>query len=661
LKIRSQINVLLVISLLLIPATFSMALFSARNVEQKQNVIKGAEDLINSATQLRQVAVETALFNEPRAQDQWMRKIASVIRELDHRRVETPRDKDAIERIRKRIALMQSIYPRLLSAPALTTKISVPDQVGGHNNLDARAVASLMVVTQEVMDICHDLIRSNRADAEQALGIMKLTLFGAFLALSTLMAFAWYLVSHRILRPLRVFEKGTQQVAAGDYSHRLAIMQHDEIGDLADAFDSMTVRVEKSIDELLIHRNNLAVLVTSRTAELAEAKDVAEAASQYARSLIDASLDPLVTISAEGKITDVNKATELATGKDRVTLIGSDFSDNFSEPQLARTGYQRAFAQGSVTDYPLTIQHVSGDAIDVLYNASVYFDGKGRLAGVFAAARDVTERKRLFSSLQERNAELQLATSVAEKANLAKSEFLSSMSHELRTPLNAILGFAQLLEMANPPLTPKQIENLKQIVKAGWYLLELINEILDLAVIESGRLTLSREPVLLTDVIHECLALIEVQAQEAGIHIRLIPFDPTWMVDVDRIRIKQVLINLLSNAIKYNCEHGTIEVACYAGSTERLHLCIKDTGAGLSADDLQQLFQPFNRLGQENSTEEGTGIGLALTQKLVELMGGTVRVTSTLGVGSEFCVEMIRSDMSLQAGADDYKAKNEVS
>ncbi len=648
-RIRSQINVLLVIALLLIPATFSMALISARNVEQKQIDIKGAEDLIYSVTQLRQIAVETALFNELRAQDQWVRKIASVKRELDRRRVETPRDKDAVERIHKRIALMQIIYPRLLSAPASTTEKSVSDLADGRHGLDERAVASLMVVTQEVMDICNDLIRSSRADAEEALGVMKLTIYVGFLALGTFMAFAWYLVSHRILRPLRAFEKETRQVAEGDFSQRLAFTQRDEIGDLADAFDSMTSRVEKSIDELLIHRNNLEVLVTSRTAELAEAKDDAEVAFKYARSLIEASLDPLVTISAEGKITDVNKATESVTGKNRTMLIGSDFSDNFSEPQLAREGYQRAFAQGSVTDYPLTIQHVSGDATDVLYNASVYYDGKGRLAGVFAAARDVTERKRLFLSLQERNIELQLATFVAEKANLAKSEFLSSMSHELRTPLNAILGFAQLLEMATPPPTPKQAESLKQIVKAGWYLLELINEILDLAVIESGKLTLSLEPVLLIDVIRECHSLIELQAQEADIQINLIPFDPTWMVDVDRIRIKQALINLLSNAIKYNCKHGTVEVACIAGTTGRLRLCIKDTGAGLSAENLQQLFQPFNRLGQEHGTEEGSGIGLALTQRLVELMGGTVHVTSTLGLGSEFCVEMIRSDMPLQS------------
>ena len=164
------------------------------------------------------------------------------------------------------------------------------------------------------------------------------------------------------------------------------------------------------------------------------------------------------------------------------------------------------------------------------------------------------------------------------------------------------------------------------------------------------------------DVISDCLSLIELQAQEAGIQISLIPFDPTWMVDVDRIRIKQILINLLSNAIKYNRKHGTVEVGCIAGSTGRLRLCIKDTGVGLSAENLQQLFQPFNRLGQENSTEEGSGIGLALTQRLVELMGGSVHVTSTVGVGSEFCVEMIRSDMPVQVERKSIQQeKNEMS
>jgi CheY-like chemotaxis protein/two-component sensor histidine kinase len=254
---------------------------------------------------------------------------------------------------------------------------------------------------------------------------------------------------------------------------------------------------------------------------------------------------------------------------------------------------------------------------------------------VFAAARDVTERKRL-------DQELESAKSVAEKANLAKSDFLSSMSHELRTPLNAILGFTQLLEGGVPTPTATQAVRLHQIGKAGWYLLELINEILDLALIESGKLSLSREPVALIDVMHECRAMIEPQAQQRDVKLTFLPFDETWFASADRTRVKQVLINLLSNAIKYNREHGTVEVNCTESAPDRLRISVKDTGAGLPPEKLAQLFQPFNRLGQEGSGEEGTGIGLVVTKRLVELMGGTIGMASAVGVGSEFWIELNR-------------------
>ena len=216
------------------------------------------------------------------------------------------------------------------------------------------------------------------------------------------------------------------------------------------------------------------------------------------------------------------------------------------------------------------------------------------------------------------------------------------MSHELRTPLNAILGFAQLLESGSPPPTAAQSVRLHQIIKAGWYLLELINQILDLAVIESGKLSLSLEPVSLIDVMRECQAMIEPQAQQRGIHVDFVPFDSTWFAQADQTRVKQVLINLLSNAIKYNREQGTVEVKCTASRPGYLRISIKDSGAGLSPEKLAQLFQPFNRLGQENGTEEGTGIGLVVTQQLAKLMGGTIGVESTVGAGSEFWVELMR-------------------
>ena len=257
------------------------------------------------------------------------------------------------------------------------------------------------------------------------------------------------------------------------------------------------------------------------------------------------------------------------------------------------------------------------------------------------------EAQKLAEQLQATQAQLEIAKAAAEKANLAKSDFLSSMSHELRSPLNAILGFAQLLETGTPPPTAGQMIRLHQIIEAGWYLVELINQILDLAVIESGKLSLSQEPVFLSDVINECHAMIEPQAQQRGIKLLFLPFDNTWMVYADRTRVKQVLINLLSNALKYNREQGTVEVKCALTLSDRLRISVNDSGAGLSQEQLEQLFQPFNRLGQETGVEQGTGIGLVVTKQLVELMGGTIGVQSTVGVGSEFWVELI-PDLTLQ-------------
>jgi signal transduction histidine kinase/CheY-like chemotaxis protein len=271
--------------------------------------------------------------------------------------------------------------------------------------------------------------------------------------------------------------------------------------------------------------------------------------------------------------------------------------------------------------------------------SEMWLHGNRHFTGIL---RDVTERDFLDKVMQDNNLELRQAKSLAEKANLAKSDFLSRMSHELRTPLNAILGFAQLLQVGTPVPTDAQNEKLHQVTKAGWYLLELINEILDLAVIESGKLSLSRESVSLTDVMHECESMLEEQAEKHKVKMNFMPFDNSWFAHADRTRVKQVLINLLTNAIKYNRKQGTVEVECSTNTPERIHISIKDSGKGLSVEKLEQLFEPFNRLGQENGPEEGTGMGLVVAKQLVELMGGTIGVNSTVGVGSEFWIELMR-------------------
>ena len=360
----------------------------------------------------------------------------------------------------------------------------------------------------------------------------------------------------------------------------------------------------------------------------------------YTRSLIESNIDAIMTTDPAGIITDVNNQMETLTGCSREELIGAPFKNYFTDPERAEAGIKRVLNESKVTDYELTAHARNGKETVVSYNATVFYDRDGVLQGVFAAARDVTERKRWDQVLQENTEELQKAKAIAEKANLAKSDFLSSMSHELRSPLNAILGFAQLMESDSPAPTTSQKSSIEQILHAGWYLLELINDILDLAVIESGRLSLSLEPVSLPEVMLECQAMIEPLAQKRGIHMSFPYFDEPCYIKADRTRVKQVLINLLSNAIKYNQTGGSVKIECAVGYTGRVKISVKDTGAGLSPEMRSQLFQSFNRLGQEASCEEGTGIGLVVSKRLVELMQGMIGVESKVGAGSVFWIEL---------------------
>ena len=381
----------------------------------------------------------------------------------------------------------------------------------------------------------------------------------------------------------------------------------------------------------------------------------------YTRSLIESNIDALMTTDPRGIISDVNQQMEVLTGCTRDELIGAPFKNFFTDPLRAQAGIDRVLREGKVSNYELTAHARTGVETLVSYNASTLYDRDRKLLGVFAAARDVTERQAFERQLELNNVKLatatataekatvvaeeatvtaEEATATAEKANRAKSEFLSSMSHELRTPLNAILGFAQLLESGSPAPTPTQKGNIAHILSGGWYLLDLINEILDLALIESGRLTLSPEPVALQGVLNECRAMIEPQAQKRGVALTLAEQKDSLYVLADRTRLKQVLINLLFNAVKYNREGGTVALDCEVTGAGLLRVSVCDTGQGLSGDQVEQLFQPFNRLGQETTAEEGTGIGLVVTKRLVELMGGSIGLKSTLGQGSTFWVEL---------------------
>ena len=290
-------------------------------------------------------------------------------------------------------------------------------------------------------------------------------------------------------------------------------------------------------------------------------------------------------------------------------------------------------SRGIEDNYELTYICKDGSRFPAIVSITALRDDADDVIGYLLIGTDNSVRKQV-------EVELQRAMAVAENANLAKSDFLSSMSHELRTPLSAILGFAQLMDSGSPTPTPSQKRSIDQILKAGWYLLELINEILDLALIESGKLLLSLEPISMAEIIRECQTMVEPQAHKRDITVVFPHFDSPNFVRADRTRVKQVLINLLSNAIKYNRLGGTVSVDCIAIPPTRIRICIRDTGEGLPPAQLAQLFQPFNRLGQAANVEEGTGIGLVVCKRLIESMGGVIGVESTVGAGSVFWIEM---------------------
>ena len=339
---------------------------------------------------------------------------------------------------------------------------------------------------------------------------------------------------------------------------------------------------------------------------------------------------------------EVNPAFEKQTGiagitGKRIRELAPDHEEYWFE----------TYGKVAVTGEPVRFTH-EANALDGRWFDLYAFRVGGRdSCKVAVLFTNITERKRVESKLNE-------AIAVAKSANLAKSDFLSSMSHELRTPLSAILGFAQLIDSSSPGRTASQKRSVDQILKAGWYLLDLINEILDLALIESGKLSLSMEPMSLASVMDECQSMIEPQARARGINVTFPALDGACLVFVkaDRTRVKQVLINLLSNAIKYNTVGGSVVVDCMAAVRGCVRISIKDAGAGLTAEQRAQLFQPFNRLGQESKAEEGTGIGLVLSKRLVELMGGTIGVESSVGIGSVFWIELnLTAAPQLGAGA----------
>ena len=352
----------------------------------------------------------------------------------------------------------------------------------------------------------------------------------------------------------------------------------------------------------------------------------------YTRSLIESNIDALMTTNPDGIITDVNRQMEALTGATRDELIGAPFKDFFTNPDRAEAGIRMVLREKKLTDYELTARARDGTTTVVSYNATTFYDRGRTLQGVFASARDVTERKRV-------EIELKQAKAAAESASRTKSDFLASMSHEIRTPMNAIMGIADLL--AKTTLTAEQDKYVKIFQRAGDNLLNLINDILDLSKVEASQLELEQTGFSLTDLVEKIMEMTALRAHEKGL-VLTYEIDagvPTDLIG-DPTRLQQVLLNLIGNAIKFT-EAGEVSLRIAldkdAASPDVLRFTTTDTGIGISKEKLGRIFERFTQADSSTTRRfGGSGLGLTISQSLVQLMGGHIWVDSVIDVGSRF-------------------------
>ncbi|MEY2481661.1 MAG: hypothetical protein QOK24_189 [Verrucomicrobiota bacterium] len=371
---------------------------------------------------------------------------------------------------------------------------------------------------------------------------------------------------------------------------------------------------------------------------LLESRRELENALHANQLIMDNSQDVICTIDADGRFLSVNAACEELWGYKASELVGRRYIDLVYPEDRAKTeaASEALLTSGKITDFVNRYVRKDGTMVDVLWSAT--WSAADKM--IFCVAHDVTDRARIEKALREAKAE-------ADRANHAKSDFLSRMSHELRTPLNSILGFGQLLDRQSA--NDAQRTRVRYILSAGRHLLNLINEVLDISRIEAGNLQLSLEPVCLEEAMSEALDLMRPLAAEREIRLAAsCPLDTTTYVLADRQRFKQVLLNLLTNAVKYTAMQGSVDVSFDDSGNGTMRLLVRDTGAGIPTEKLSRLFTPFDRLGAEQSTVEGTGLGLALSQRLVEAMHGCIGVNSTVGDGSTFWVELPQAESPFQ-------------
>jgi PAS domain S-box-containing protein len=592
-KIKTQLIIsIAVFSIILILIATSIA-----NTEQQVAQLNAQEAISTSiergASDLNSVSINYFLYQRDLQLSQWQSELSFLNGNLSNLKVNTAQQQmlaqnvtEDLQRLNESFAIVASYLqnmPRNVSVridPAFQSRWSSMTVQGQLLGSDASQLShSLSYQARQVNDTNILLI------------VSLVGTFGAFLVTIYLMIF------RRTLKSVAKLQDGINTVSSGNLDYVIETKRNDEISELSYSFNQMTVNRKLAEEKL-------------RTA------------SMYSRSLIEASLDPLVTISPEGKITDVNKSTEEITGFSREQLIGTDFSDYFAEPEKAREGYSKAFTEGFVRDYPLAIRHKSGKITDVLYNATVYRNEAGEIQGVFAAARDITERKAMENEIKQTLEKLQ-------QSNAELEQFAYVASHDLQEPLRMVASYVQLIERRYKGKLDKDADEfIDYAVDGANRMRGLIDDLLTYSRV--SRLGKPFEPTNLESTLDIVLLNLKASITE---NKAVVIHDKLPIVMADGGQLVQLFQNLIGNAIKF---HGKkpprVHVSAQDKGNEYL-FSVSDNGIGIAPEYFERLFKIFQRL---HTREEysGSGIGLALCKRIVERHGGRIWIESQVGKGS---------------------------
>lgn len=497
-----------------------------------------------------------------------------------------------------------------VDADALPTVATIPNS----SEVLFNGALPLHVAMQQVGELRYGLSFATLFDARSLLlqQGMLIALLGLTLTILGLSVAGYWLTRH-----IKKLVEASRAIAAGRYDVKADVNTTDEIGQLAQHFNEMGAAISSSMRDLLVK----------------------DAAMESANSAI-------AIAGMDGKLSYVNHAfVELWCLQGPEDAIGRSLSEFCEKPDVAREVIKDMQQQGRWQG-ELCVSRDDGSVVELEISMSLVMDISGNPVCMMAWFVDISKRKlaqitlmQINEELEQRTVELLSSVSEAERANSAKSEFLARMSHELRTPMNGILGFAQLLAYdPGNSLDAEQVDYVQEIVHAGEHLLELINEVLDLARIESGRVELLPEPLAIAQLVRECVPLVQTLAARNKLRVS-VDLTGDYVIRADRLRLRQILLNLLSNAVKYNCEGGSIEISCLSVRSGWVRIAVNDSGRGIAADALPRLFLPFERVQSVYDGIEGAGIGLAISRRLTEAMGGIIGVESVAGAGSTFWVE----------------------